>query len=495
MRKKLGVRHALESDDEAPGSSAAARLHAALPALLVPILFALGCSSAPEPKAPNVLLIVLDTVRADVLSTYGYPKPTAPNIDRLAREGALMSQAISTDFWTLPSHASMLTGQYPSRHGATSESGRLDAGLSSLAEILRAAGFRTGGFVTNAWLSKERGFGQGFDEYVESWKMPATNPSTLAIDRHGVRNAIEWMAAPNALDAPFFAFVNLNSAHMPYNPGSEALITLSPKPRSIEGSRRLRKLTGMWEHLGGTLELNEVDYEILRELYEAEVLQVDALVGELVGALEAAGRLDDTLIIVTADHGENLGDHGSIDHLFSMYDSTLHIPMVLRHPTSFEAGRVDTALASPIDLLPTILSVAGVPLPDIEIDGVDLSQPERTARRFVVAENERPLNAIDLMGKSFPDFDTSKLDGRKRALRTSEHKLIWQEGGPVELYDLSADPNELDDLSEREVELRTRLEGQLEVWMKEMGNPGAVKPFESQDTQSIDELRALGYIE
>lgn len=449
---------------------------------------------------PDLVLVVLDTVRADALSAYGNARPTSPNIDRLAAEGVRFSHAYSTTFWTLPSHASLLTGLHPSEHGATSETNHLPGAVTTLAETLRAEGYRTAAWVSNPWLEAERGFAQGFEQYGELWR-EALRGGTVALDREGVRRAIGFIEGRAPGSAPFFLFLNLNSAHLPYSPDPLRLVELAPAPRSPDRVARLRRVRGMWASLAGVADLDAEDFAILRDLYEAEVWMLDELVGKLVDVLRARGVLDETLVIVTADHGENLGEHGMIDHLLSLYETTTRVPLLMRHPPSIPAGRVDEALVSIVGVVPTVLDVVGVGSGDPAITARSLVRPERERDEFVVAENERPMLAMETMRLHFPDYDTAAIDSRMRMLRTRDHKLIWRESGPEELFDLRSDPGEEQNLAESHPELLRRLESGLQAWMAEHADAaprvesGERAPFDSADPHALEELRALGYLE
>lgn len=475
-----------------PVASARVRVAIALALALAAGIVGGGCAPR-EARRPNVVIVVLDTTRADVLSAYGNAKPTTPHIDRLAREGVRFTRAFSTDFWTLPAHASLLTGQYPTKVRATSETNRLPDAAVTLAERLRANGWRTAAFVSNAWVSAERGFSQGFETFEETWR--AGPASDLRMDEQGVRGASDWLAARVRAEEPFFLLLNLNSAHLPYSPDPLVLVDLSPGPRPPDRVARLREVKGMWAHLGGATSLVSTDYAILRELYEAEVASVDALVGELVADLERHGVLDDTVLIVTSDHGENIGEHGMIDHLLSMYDTTLKVPLIVRHPPRLEAGRVDDRLVSLVDLVPTVLDLVDMPDAHGQGPGRSIADDAGSGHEWVIAENDRPINGMKLMRKLYPDFDTTPLDRRVRTLRTRHHKLVWYSDGQVELYDLESDPGEETDLAARRPDVRDALLAELEGWMDAHPPAGEAAPFDGRDPEALRQLRALGYVE
>ncbi len=338
--------------------------------ILSVVLFVVGMwffirQSLSKEKSPNVVLIVIDTCRADRLSCYGYSKKTTPNIDALAREGILYERAYATDFWTLPSHASLFTGLYPTQAGATSETNHLPPSNTTLAEILKKAGYDTAAFVCNAWISMERGFDQGFDEYLEMWR--SVNKAQVP-RRHGwaewatIQKTTEWLDRRKKGQKPFFMFINLNCVHMPYRP-PEPHLSRFVKPESGYSNdevSRMANIAGMWQYLAGELKLSKRDLRILGELYDGEVEFADYCIGEITQRLEKLGIIDNTVLIVTSDHGENLGEHGLIDHLLSMHETTLRIPLVIRYPKRFKAGVRNTDLVSLIDIAPTILDVCNI---------------------------------------------------------------------------------------------------------------------------------------
>ncbi len=468
---------------------------------MVAFAITLGCSPQGEgdfqakPDRPNVVLIVLDTTRADTLSAYGYPKPTSPSLESLAQEGALFHQAMTTDFWTLPAHASLLTGEYPRVHQATAETNRLPRRATTLAEFLGRAGYRTRAYVSNAWIGRDQGFGQGFESYIETWKSSPGARNDYQFDLAGVEAAANWTQEMAERGENFFLFLNLNSAHMPYSPEVTSLVELSPEPRPIDRTRMLRKVKGMWAYLGGAYTLSQEDFGILEDLYTAELLMVDRLVGQLVNSLEQQGILDETLLIVTADHGENLGDHGMVDHLLSMFETTIRVPLIMRHPSSFPAGSQRKELVSLIDIVPTVLHITGLEDRYPEITARSLAHPNPTVREFVIAENDRPMNGIDLMQKNYPEFDIEKIDRRMQMLRTDQHKLIQYDDGQLQVYDLAADPTELDDLSDSDAELASRLVGMLEEWNSLQETVAPPPSLDVTDPELREQLKALGYLE
>jgi arylsulfatase A-like enzyme len=444
-------------------------------------------------KSPNVVLVVLDTVRADALSCYGNPRQTTPHTDRLAAGGVRFDNAYSTCFWTLPSHASLFTGLYPSQASATSETNHLPERLTTLAEHLVSEEYRTAAVVRNAWISAERGFAQGFDLFVEDWREDSGDEATD--EREAVELAIEWIGENAGEEEPFFLFINLNVAHLPYTPPEPTRVTFASEQWSQERIDRMMSIEGGWGHFTGNLKLDDRDFRLLRDLYEAEVSIADEHVGLVLDAIKDLGVLDQTLIIVTSDHGENLGDHGLIDHVFSLYDTTVRVPLIVRYPRRFEAGQVVDDLVSLVDVFPTVLEVTGSSPVAGGLSGVALGNPRAGEHTAVYAENGRPINGVRLLKKWFPDFDTSTIDHPMRMIRSGTFKLIWTADVSAELFDLEADPGELSELASARPDLRRSLLEGLRAWSLALEPRVTPHAFESRDRQSLDRLRALGYVE
>ncbi len=457
-----------------------------------------SCARSRPETRPNVVLIVLDTARADRFSCMGYGRPTSPNIDALAAEGTLFKKAYTTDFWTLPSHASLLTGLYPSQAGATSETLHLPSSTTTLAEILKTAGYDTAGFVCNPWVSYERGFAEGFTDYYEMWR-PAhieVVPEQFGRTEWAALKKVEgWIDRRSQNKKPFFVFINLNCCHLPYQPPEPFLSQFITKEFGNDEVNRVAEITSMWAHLAGEMKLAERDFRIMGDLYDGEVAFADHCVGQIAGRLRQAGLFDRTLFIVTSDHGENLGEHGLIDHLLSMYETTLHVPLVARYSAALQP-QVNEDFVSIVDITPTVLDLCGVSgYPDtIKPRQRSLAQVDRERRTFVVAENERPMTAIALMKDKYPSFDTRTIDYRMRAIRTDSHKLIWRMGQGTEFFDLQQDGRELYNLADAQKPACDKLLAMLNDWMEKTPAAGGVSALESQDKQSTEALRSLGYV-
>ncbi len=452
-------------------------------------------------RKPNVLLVVLDTTRADALTCYGGAAGATPNIDRLALDGARYTHAFSTCFWTLPAHASLFTGLYPTQAQATSETNRLPLEVATLAEVMRDDGYHTGAVVCNPWITEDRGFAQGFQTFIEAWRrielvvggLPAGLTEQLAVDE-----ATRWLDAQAAETEPFFLFVNFNVPHLPYLPPPEFVQRFIARPVSVGALTRLNAKARVWAVLAGAVKLTADDHTLLRQLYRGEVAVADAQVGLLLAKLRALGLLDDTVVVLTSDHGENIGDHGLIDHVLSMYDTTIRVPLIVRYPPRWPQNTVRDELVSLVDIAPTILDVCGVARPDqwSVSDAMSLCSAQRSTRPYVVAENDRPLNGVQLLRTSFPDFDVASIDRRMRMWRTRTHKLVWREDAGVELYDLVRDPAELGNVAAEQAQVRDRLLEDLLDWLSATQPVVAdVAPPGAPDDEAQQRLRSLGYVE
>jgi arylsulfatase A-like enzyme len=421
------------------------------------------------PSAPNVLLVVLDTVRADRLTPYGYHRDTTPNLARLARRAVRFDQARSTAPWTLPSHASMMTGCWPHELSARLHS-PLDGEEPTLAAFLAANGYATGGFVANTtYCGAETGLARGFARYDDHDLSPLGILSTTAFGQRVGRPALvqagSWVgvgltpdprkdaagATRAVLDwtgrvgrRPFFAFVNLVDAHSPYvtPPGAEHHFGV--RPDSAADARTLDR----WFTLDKS-KLPPRDLELASDAYDNCLRYLDTQLGAFFDGMERAGLLENTLTIITADHGESFGEHGLFCHASSLYDPEVRVPLLVIPPRgrgqARGAGRTVSSPVSLRDLAATVADVVGLgrvsPFPGHSLAAHwDPSAKPDSDATPALAEAEGPAKSAPNLGRS-PVFR-----GPMRAVASGSHVYIRNGDGREELFDVSADPAQADDL-------------------------------------------------
>ena len=439
-----------------------------------------GGSGAARPA--NVVLVSIDTLRADRLSAYGYPRPTSPRLDAwAARRATLFRRAVAAAPWTLPSHVSMLTGVEAIRHGvnhdvggAGNDAGAIpNAGLEMLAEILRRAGYATAAFTGGAYLHPKYGFAQGFDRYAY-WPDRAQSRQEM---ESGVDHALEWMAAEK--DAPFFLFLHTYAVHDPYTarppyfaqltpelePPDGEIALESPANDPAKGFRQVNRLVLRSPLLeGGKRRVKETDLELVGAVYDSGVAYADAQLGRLLDGLAELGLEGDTLVVVTSDHGEALGEGGDAGHV-SLYDHTLLVPLLIALPDasrSSGAGRRVADQVRSIDVLPTVLEALGLAVPSA-VDGVSLLA--------LVEGGPSPVPEEAWSYSAAACFGFSLRYGDR--LKYVFNNTAWPPiGGGEELYDLRRDPTEETDLAASAAAGDPRLEA-LRDRMREVWDAGA----------------------
>jgi arylsulfatase A-like enzyme len=461
---------------------------------LLMVLVALGaaCRSAPS-GPPNVLLVVFDTARTDAFSYFGRGGTQTPVFDGIAAKGVVFPKARSTSAWTLPSHASLFTGLYPSRHGATHESHLLASERVTMAEVL-APTHETAGFSENPHIGRAKGFAQGFGHFDETWRLRGQRGEAAPTIEH----VLEWLRGRGpASDRPFFLFINLMDPHLPYVPPEPFASQLASNGFEPERVRRMRDVNEREARLymTGRLRFTPREFEILRALYDAEVAFSDSRAGRVLNELQTQGLLDHTLVILVADHGENIGEHELMEHQLCLYETLLRVPIAFRLPGVFEGGEVREAPAQLVDVPPTVFEVLGVPQESQPpMEGTSLLGNDPPATRPLYAEYMRPIRQKARFLAVNPVFDFTRFDRRLRSIQVGDLKLITSDRGDVELFDLSDDPGENVNLSEERPEVVETLKGQLGRWLEAGGSASPVHE-PALDPETIEALRELGYME
>jgi arylsulfatase A-like enzyme len=469
-----------------------------------------GHDGAPARRAdgdgrPNLLLVVIDTLRADHLGCYGYERPTSPRLDHVAATGVLFEHAYAQSSWTKPSTASLLTGRLPSQHQTLSETARLPDDEMTIATRLRAVGYRTAVLSANPWVTPEYGFDQGVDDFYSVYderfarvpllmqvlkrvsqatdgKMRLYNRvkylvlgelSTTARDTRLVDEAVRWLDAHGG--ERFFLYVHMMSPHHPYDP-PPPFDRFVPDRTHRPVKNYPRKSYRFFER-GDPLPPDDLADLVAR--YDGDVLYADTELGRLVDALERRGLAASTAVLVTADHGEEFFDHGNWGHGQSVYDELVHVPLVLRAPgTAARATRVHTPV-SHADVVPTLLALAGAP-PVPSLSGRSLAtSPDGEARRD------------DALAELLYRY------GEARALVHGTQKLIQLRDGERRqslLYDLASDPAEARPTSSEDpVGIALAAELERRVAVAERDRSAGSDAATDDDTRT--RLRDLGYAE
>jgi arylsulfatase A-like enzyme len=500
---------------------------------------------------PHLLLLVLDTQRADHLSTYGYPLPTSPCLDRLAAEATRFAYPVAPAQWTAPTHASLFTGLYPAQHTVYQMDSVLPVEVVTLAERLQQVGYRTAGFSHNPLVGLvKNGLQRGFDQFTNyhdvaagllAFQFNAKTATNLAARlRGGLRlaaaevlgysqrtllsrlaplvqplwqkglEAMQWSKTGQTRQAlaavadllrqpaegrPVFAFVNLMGAHVPYDPPRWAVEQFMA---GLPGDRRhaLRRANQWQVDVANWLasEMEASDYQaIVQACYDAEVAAQDAQIGWLLEQLRASGAFGHTFVVVVADHGDHLGERARLNHMFGVYQALVHVPLLIRDPLGrLSAGEVVEPFVSTRRIFHTVLAAAGAATAGEEGLALwHLGGPEP----FVFSEGYPLQWAIQRIEKQRPGLvQRYGYDQLVRAVYDQNYKLVaW--GGRQELFAVRDDPQEGNDLGLALPERVGVLQSRLGEFDREMQPAATLAQRQEDDPNVLSHLRNLGYIE
>ncbi|SFF76397.1 Sulfatase [Halopelagius inordinatus] len=506
----------------------------------------------------NVLFVVMDTVRKDHLTPYGYEKPTTPTLESFAEEATVFEQAVAPAPWTLPVHASLFTGMYPSHHGADQENPYLE-GATTLAQTLSAAGYDTACYSSNAWITPYTHLTDGFDDQnnffevmpgeflsgplAKAWKTMNDNESLRKIADKLVslgNTAHEYLAGGEGADSKtpavidqtksfiddseeFFAFINLMDAHLPYHPPDEFAAEFAPCVDSTDICQNSK------EYNSGARDIDDEEWESIRGLYDAEIAHIDDQLGRLFDWLKETGRWDETMVVVCADHGELHGEHDLYGHEFCLYDPLVNVPLMVKHPKLEEDRREDQVEL--VDLYHTVLDALGVDGGDPAEPGDDAVALDRTRsllsqsyREFAEATNDdpgqrgggeyafveysRPVVELKQLEEKASDAGItlpkdSRFYSRMRAARRTDAKYVRIDRIEDEAYRLDSDPRETTNLAgegDEEIEATEATLSEFEAavggaWTDALDDDVSDDTVEEMDDEAQDRLRDLGYLE
>lgn len=490
-------------------------------------------------QPPNVLLLVMDTARASSVLPTESPG-VMPTIEQLTHEGTIYKNAITTAPWTLPSHASLFSGQYTTDHGTHAGSKTFDPKIDTIFEKLQKSGYQTVAISNNSWISPEFGFGRGFEDFYLNIE-PIPGGAELAdIARynkmgkqiHGVLNKLSisnalptlinaayarfiykryddgamvanwrikhWLKKKWDQDAPFCMFVNYLEPHLKYDP-----------PRSFRYDHLSEDISkddiesanqDAWKYVCGSVEMTEHEFDALEALYKGELSYLDYRIREIYKFLDARGILDDTVLIITGDHGENIGDHNLMDHQYSLYDTLLRVPLIVRYPDIVPTNQSVSSLIELRDLYPTLINITNIDsslpssvseytLPKIGIK----NDPEQ--RDYTISEYLVPQPSLESLSEQ-SDVDKKELkqfDKALRCIRTNKYKFIEGTGNHEELYNIRTDPVESNNLIDIHPEIANDLRDKLHTKFGRIkkGIPNERGQMQESTQQQLEDL---GYI-
>jgi len=438
---------------------------------------------------PNVVLVSLDTLRADHVGAYGYGRETTPNLDALAAESAVFQNVFAPSSWTLPSHVSMLTGLECQRHGVYYEDDRMDPAQPTLAALLKERGYTCGAVTGGAFVDPSYGFFMGFDGYSIGHGEFA-DPRLAA---HAAEEAERWLEA-NA-DKPFFLFLHTYQIHYPYrSPEEYARMFAGPNPARLAWD--FQDDHGGWPNVFRPLP--EAERRNIVDLYDGEIRFTDeALTGPLIEKLRALGIYDRTLLIVTSDHGEEFFEHGGWVHTWSLYNASLKVPLVVKFPRGKFASRKVADAVRLTDIVPTVLDVLGIAPPEEAFDGRSLvplltgrEKGDRSVRAEIAAEVGHNLGAWRSAAGSGRDLLI--LNGPFKPENLARFAFPPPAFPPLELYDLAADPGQKDNVKDDPA--KTSAVRALAETAQSSALAGKSKAGRKLSPEMEARLRALGYI-
>lgn len=456
---------------------------------------------------PNIILIVLDTVRARNLELYGHDRETMPNLTKFGDDATVYERAYTNAPWTLPAHATLFTGKLPSDHGCHGGSLQFDPKDSTLAERLQEQGYLTRGISNNIWISDHFGFERGFDSLYKQWQLfrekrdighvlkTEPGPGELAKTLIGgnplvnLANGLygKWLyrrsdfgGAKTTADAveqlddgeePFFLFLNYMEGHAPYQYHEEQ----TPFLETTDGAADLTELSGQSEafHLGER-EISDEEFEQLQALYDGELRYLDDQLGRLFQALDDRNLRDDTMVVIVGDHGENIGEHGLMAHRFSVHDTVLQVPLVIKYPAGHHPN-IDPA--TPVDL--TYVFREMLRMSGAEVGGTEDIEP-------IVAEYVDPRYTPEA---ATTGFEGSRFDRRYTAVISDDHKLVLDDRGETTLFAREGQDFELDG---HRIENET-VESELSQYGPRPGTITSNDDTEDLSQDVVHHLEALGY--
>ena len=431
-------------------------------------------------QRPNLIVLIMDTQRSVNMGCYGYPKPTTPNIDAVAREGVVCLKNISPGSWTLPSHASLWTGKYLTSHGACLRHEYLDPGLIVLPEVLQDLGYATGAVCLNQWAAHPSGNHRGFQSFPDARECRALRAEHQPrVDKELAERgeefdacsvlhfllAQDWIESKRRTRKPFFLYVNCTEPHLrcwPPQPYRARFL-----PRGVTDAEAGAVEQSPWKITTGAAKNSPRDWRLIKALNDGCTATLDARMGVFFDYLRATGLMDDTILVVASDHGDELGEHPPLmAHVMNLYDSVLRVPFIIRYPKAIPPRKRIRRFTQTLDLFPTVMDILAVRgravLDELQGSSILNHLRGRDYRTWAMAEHDRPLQCMERYRSAHPEADLRALDRVLKAYYKGDHKYIWASNGTDELYNVAKDPTEQRNLAAREPKRVARMRRELE---------------------------------
>lgn len=483
------------------------------------------------PEDYNVIILVMDTARADIVNK----GDVTPNIDSIASDGAMYTRAYSAAPWTLPSHASLFTGMYPSKHGTHAGHKKLSSKWETLAEVFSKNGYESRGISNNIWISDSFGFEKGFDQLTKNWQyfQSDTDLGKIGLTKHANdsiwSSAVETILTGNPvinlinglytkyhfeyardngayrtnkrvrswLDSrdnsePFFLFLNYLEPHLEYRPPEEFANQFLPE--NIEYDDAMTLSQNAWKYITNQVDLSSKDFDILKALYKAEICYLDKKIGELKDNLINEGEWENTILLILGDHGENIGDHGLMDHQYCLYDSLIHVPFVAHGGPFTNLGKVEK-LVQLVDICPTLTDVLSLESEGMAEQTQGVSIFNESTRSSIIAEYLTPQPSPDAIRRRVGDPNNviKRYDRSLKAIQTDDFKLISGSDGEIELYPVNYMPNEDKNITSEYPEIVESLSKKLDNWSSSFQTSEYSRETDI-DAETQGRLEDLGYI-
>ena len=435
---------------------------------------------------PNILIFIMDTQPVRNMTCYGYSKNTTPNIQKIADEGLVYANHYVTGGWTVPSHCSLFTGKYQSGHGAGAQYEFLDRRFPTIAQVLNEQGYQTIGFSNNSWVSQdETNIARGFAKWVMIPRPQGRNAQIgpeddFIVDTNVDSGAamtmdtvMQWFDQEHDSSKPFFMFINCIEPHLrvwapePYRAQFLLPGVTQKQARAVNQDEFAERLGTIPDRADG--HMTQSDWDILKSLYDGETAYLDSRMGILFDFLRARNILDDTLLIITSDHGDLLERRGYMGHHLALFDELIHTPLIVRKPGLVPQAKHFDGYVQICDWFTTFLDLLDIKDEKVlsEMHGVSIAPTwhGETTRDFILAEYQKGVQPVERALRRAPDFDYRPWLRRIKAIRAGQYKYLWFNDGADMLFDLVSDPGERDNLIATHADVAADLRKKIETYL------------------------------